>query len=58
MIPYTAKRFMRLWKKGLDTDYTILPFENTLEGYVQTHMDLLINSELKNKSRNEFICII
>lgn len=48
--PLYCKTIYEVMKKGLDTDYTILPFENTLEGYVQTHMDLLINSELKIKA--------
>ena len=32
---------------GSDIGYALLPIENTLEGYVQQHMDLLLNSDLK-----------
>jgi prephenate dehydratase len=34
-------------EEGIKCGYAILPFENTLDGYVQHHMDLLLKSGLK-----------
>ena len=35
-----------LFKHVHELDYVILPFENTLEGYVQQHMDLILKYDL------------
>jgi prephenate dehydratase len=35
-----------LFKHVYEVDYVILPFENTLEGYVQQHMDLILKHDL------------
>ena len=35
-----------LFKHVNEIDYVILPFENTLEGYVQQHMDLILKHDL------------
>lgn len=41
------KTVKQVVEAGSDIGYALLPFENTLEGYVQQHMDLLLSSDLK-----------
>ncbi|HAX03725.1 MAG: hypothetical protein A2Y45_08600 [Tenericutes bacterium GWC2_34_14] len=45
--PYYFNTIHQVVMKGSELGYAILPFENTLDGYVQHHMDLLLKSGLK-----------
>lgn len=44
--PIYLQSIKQVIEYGESFGYAILPFENTLEGYVQSHMDLLFNSTL------------
>ncbi|MDY0210958.1 MAG: prephenate dehydratase domain-containing protein [Acholeplasma sp.] len=46
LTPYYYHSIQQVVKEGSLLDFVILPFENTLEGYVQPHMDLLMESGL------------